>query len=226
MTSFDRMVCVVYPYKHKYISSKKTILGIVVGLICLQLILNSTNLLLEIQVVNVSNTLVNVTKSVRLCTSSSRIIFIRDLMDELTRSVIPIIIQSSSSIVMICSLIKRRKNVNRSSLSEKDRKFAFTVMMLNLFFLITQLPSLIATAYLWQTGVHKSSHIKTKESMIAYHIYLFTIFLASLNLISVLLINLAFNKMYRKIFKELFRSVFGCSLNRKSQSSRSPSVVK
>ena len=218
MTSVDRMVCVVYPHKHKYISNKATIFGIVLSLICLQLILNSANLFFEIKVLNVSNPLNNITKNVRLCTSSSRIVLIRDLMDELTRSVIPIIIQSSSSIIMICSLIKRRKNIKRSSLSEKDRKFAFTVMILNLFFLITQIPSVIATICLWKTGANKSSHIKTKNSMIAYFLYLFTILFASFNLISVFAINLTFNKMYRKIFLELFQAIFD-SKKRKIQSS-------
>ena len=206
MTSVDRMICVVYPHKHKYISNKATIFGIILSLICLQLILNSANLFFEIKVLNVSNPLNNITKNVRLCTSSSRIVLIRDLMDELTRSVIPIIIQSSSSIIMICSLIKRRKNIKRSSLSEKDRKFAFTVMILNLFFLITQIPELIATFHLWKTGANKSSHIKTKKTMIAYFVYLLTVLFASLNLISVFAINLTFNKIYRKIFLELLQS--------------------
>ena len=207
MISIDRMMCVVYPYKYKYISNKKTIFGIICGLMLLHLLLNSPKLLFKIEVLNIWNPFINRTQIIRLCTSSKPILMIRDTIDVLTRSVIPFIIQGISSIVMLYSLFKRHSNI--PALSELDRKFAFVVLVLNIFFFVTQTPEMIATIYLWQAGVTLSPIITEKEAMIANFVYALTVLIAGLNPILVFFINLAFNQIFRDIFTKLIRNLFG-----------------
>ena len=140
MVSIDRLICVAFPHKFKIFSNRKFALRIVLGLILLQLTLNSPNLFFRLRDDNVWNPLLNQTQTIRLCTASKDLVMVRDFLDQLVRSVIPLIIQISSSAIIIFKLIKSRRNVIRFKLNERDRRFNFTIILLNLFFFLTQTP--------------------------------------------------------------------------------------
>ena len=212
MLSIDRMICVVFPYKFNIISNRKVVFGIIFSIIVFQLILNSSNLLFNISIVPVWNPLTNLTQNVKLCTATSLIVSIRDISDELLRSVIPFCIQFISSLVMIYSLIKKRRDLFRDINLEREHKFAITVLCLNMFFFITQIPVFASTIYLFLAGANKSILITTRQAIVAYYIYLITVLGASFNLLLVFFINMAINRIYRNEFGYLlgftFQSLF------------------
>ena len=208
MISIDRLICVVNPLKFKLISSKKFVFGIVFSLIIFQLTLNALNLFFGIKDDIVFNPFLNQTQNIRICTATKQLVLVRDLLDELVRSVIPLIIQVSSSIIIIIKLVKSRQRLLRSDTSDRDRTFAVTIVLLNVFFFITQTPGLLATIYLFSTGASKSSIITTRYQAIAYLIFLSTVAFAGLNYILVFFINVASNRIYRNEFVAILKKMF------------------
>jgi hypothetical protein len=201
------MICVVFPFKFNTISNRKVVFGIVFSIIVFQLILNSSNLLFNISIVPVWNPLTNLTQNVKLCTATSLIVSIRDISDELLRSVIPFCIQFMASLVLIYSLVKKRRAANENATFENEKKFAITVLCLNMFFFITQIPVFASTIYLLLAGTNKSILITTRQAIVAYYIYLITVLGASFNLLLVFFINLAANRIYRNEFRYLLGSI-------------------
>ncbi len=208
MISIDRLICVVYPLKFNLISSKKCVFCIVFSLIFFQLILNAPNLFFRIKDDILFNPLLNQTQIIPICTTSKELVLVRDLLDELTRSVIPLIIQVSSSIIIIYKLVKSRQRILRSDISDRDRNFAVTIVLLNVFFFITQTPGLVAAIYLFSTGATKSSIITTRYQAIAYLIFLSTVAFAGLNYILVFFINMASNRIYRNELLTILKKSF------------------
>ena len=97
---------VIKSLKFKLISSKKFVFGIVFSLIIFQLLLNAPNLFFRIKDDIVFNPFLNQTQNIRICTATKQLVLVRDLLDELVRSVIPLIIQVSSSIIIIINVRK------------------------------------------------------------------------------------------------------------------------
>jgi hypothetical protein len=141
--SIDRLVCVVFPFKYKLISNKKFVYLIIIALIFFQLTLNLFNLFFRLKDETFWNPILNQTLSIRICTASKEMSLARDILDELVRSIIPIFIQVSSSVIIIYKLSKSRFHVMRSKVKERDRRFALTIVLLNLFFFIKESPVLI-----------------------------------------------------------------------------------
>jgi hypothetical protein len=214
MLSVDRMICVVFPFKFNTISNRKFVFGIIFGIIVFQLILNSTNLLFNISIVPVWNPLTNLTQNVKLCTATSLIVSIRDISDELLRSVIPFCIQFMSSSILAFTLVKKRRAVNENATFKREKKFAITVLCLNMFFFITQIPVFASTIYLFLAGANKSILITTRQAIVAYFIYLITVLGASFNLLLVFFINLAANRIYRNEFCNLLGSIYRLKFNK------------
>ena len=208
MVSIDRLICVVYPLKFKLISSKKFVFCVVFSLISFQLILNAPNLFFRIKDDIVFNPFLNQTQNIPICTTLKELVLVRDLLDELVRSVIPLIIQVSSSILIIFKLVKSRQRLLRSDTGDRDRTFAVTIVLLNVFFFITQTPGLMATIYLFSTGASKSSIITTRYQAIAYLIFLSTVAFAGLNYILVFFVNIASNRIYRNEFGAILKKMF------------------
>jgi hypothetical protein len=117
-----------------------------------------------------------------------------------------------ASLVMIYTLIKKRRDLFRDINIEREVKFAITVLCLNMFFFITQIPVFASTIYLFLAGTNKSILITTRQAIVAYYIYLITVLGASFNLLLVFFINLASNRIYRNEFGYLlgltFQSLF------------------
>ena len=205
--SIDRLVCVVFPFKYKLISNKKFAFLIIIALILFQLILNLFNLFFRIKDEIFLNPMLNQTQNNRVCTASKELSLARDILDELVRSVIPILLQVSSSVIIICRLSKRRNNVMRLEIKERDRRFAITIVLLNAFFFITETPVLMSTIYLLLTDTTQSSFITTREQAIGFAVYKGTVALAALNLILPFFINMASNRIYRKVFNDFLKRI-------------------
>lgn len=213
MISIDRMICVVFPLKYKLIASKQNIIRIVASLILLQLMINSPNLFYVITYETEWNPLINKTQLVRLCTTtSSSLSFARDLLDEIVRSVVRLILQVSCSVAIIYALKRSRSHSDHSvtKLKDRDRRFAITICVLDLFFFATQVPELISTIYLFATGASKSSIVTTEKQSTAYYIYGVTITIASFNFILVFFVNFITNRIYRRESIDLFKNMFKC----------------
>jgi hypothetical protein len=211
MISIDRMICVVFPLKYKLIASKQNVIRIVTTLIFLQLIINSPNLFYVITYEAEWNPLINQTQLVRLCTTtSSSLSFARDLLDEVVRSVVPLIVQVSSSMTIIYTLKRSRNHSNPSQtkLKDRDRRFAVTICVLDLFFCVTQVPELISTIYLFATGASKSSIVTNEKQAIAFYFYKTTMGIASFNYILVFFVNFITNRIYRRESIDLFNDMF------------------
>ena len=92
MVSIDRFICVVFPFKYKVISNKKFASRMIMALIIFQLSLNAPNLFFRIKTTFVMNPIQNHTQILQVCTGSKELSLVRDLLDELVRSIVPLII--------------------------------------------------------------------------------------------------------------------------------------
>ena len=112
-----------------------------------------------------------------------------------------------ASSILGYTLVKKRRAANENANFKREKKFAITVLCLNMFFFITQIPVFASTIYLFLAGTNKSILITTRQAIVAYYIYLITVLDASFNLLLVFFINLASNRIYRNEFGYLIGSI-------------------
>ena len=128
------------------------------GLFGILLVINIPNLLLTLSSLSLyllsSLTLYdpksNQTQVNVLCTATSSIIVLRNVAVIIFRIVLPLLLQMILSIRLIHKLFKTRKavalvNLNRNM--KKEQRFARIIVWLNVCFIITETPLMIATIY-------------------------------------------------------------------------------
>ena len=199
MVSFDRMLTVSYPTRFQFIKNKYILLGIFAGIATCQSILSASNLFLNIDTLATFNNVTNQTHKLKSCTASKSIILARDLIDELTRSILPIFLQFGASVKIIRTLWASHRTFNVSNTTAmRDRKFAITILTLNVSYFITQTPPLIASLYLNQIGYSQTQEITSKKVALAYFVYLNTVLFAAVYLFALFCLNCILNAEFRK----------------------------
>lgn len=136
------------------------------------------------------NPLINQTQLVPTCsTTSSKLSLTRDILGELLRSIVSLILQVSSSVAY------SRKHSNRFYDRTKRKRSSFCYNHLcSKCFLFCDTNTL---AFVFYTGATKSSISTTEKQAVAFLIYKGTTGLAGFNYILVFFVNLISNRIYR-----------------------------
>ena len=139
----ERLLCVTYPNEYKSFKNKRLalvlVVGIVLALIC---ILNIPNLFFNIETTTQQSISANQTLSSLACTSDALIGKIRNYVVIAFRMVIPFMLTMILNMILVVRLKNKRKTAKKS-----EDKFAFSIIVLNLLFIITLIPAIVAMIY-------------------------------------------------------------------------------
>ena len=203
MLSFDRLMCITISNRIKFINNKYTLSFIMVGMFITISTFSIPNLFFRLQYTSSFNSITNQTNPITItCTSSKSINLIRDLLSQIIRTVIPFILEIILNTILIYKLIKSKKGLNISRSLNKEYRFAFTTVMLNFAFIITQAPLFVWTVYI--DILSQKSGVDPRLMALSNFLYLvFTLF-ASYLYGSIFFVNLLFNKLFQKEIRMIF----------------------
>ena len=204
MVSFDRIVFVLYPHSDffKIFKNKKQLLWIVAGILMVISICNIPNLFFSVEQGLVSNQ--NITS--RKCTSSASIVFMRDLSSVILRTALPVILEFILNTILIQKLNTYKKNFTYNSNHDlkSEYKFSFTIVFVNILFLLTQLPSFIVVIYL-NTLDYSGAKVNASRTLaIAQLVFVLTVMLSSFDYLSLFFVNFILSSNFRKEFKRTY----------------------
>jgi len=212
VASIDRLLLMSYEnlaaYNNRFLNNnnKVRLLKILVLIVVVLSVVNSPGLLfyLETDMV-IFNNLTNQTSVTIQCTSTPLISLIRDFITSLFRVILPMIIQTVISCILIYKLSVLKINVTTLSL-KKEYRFTFTIVIINLLFIFSQLLLLIGLIITNIYG-YNQTYISTtsNESAVASFFHSCAI-LCSLFINTNLLffINLITNFKFREEAKKIF----------------------
>lgn len=190
----ERVVCVTYPLQYRIFNKKRIVItSVVVTAFLILSILNSPNLLLNL-VETPTNSSGNQTSISVICTGDGLVLKIRDIVVIIFRMIIPFILTLLLNIVLIVKLVKVKKNIRKGdSFMMREYKFAFSIIVLNVLFILTLIPNIVALIYsnLAPNAPEIATFMRQLSQLIASYNYCFNFF-----------INLITNNMFRK---ELFK---------------------
>ena len=138
------------------------------------------------------------------------------------RIVLPITLQVILSIILIYKLFKSRINLHMSRSIRKEYIFSFTIMILNIVYLITEMPLMFSTLYFGLIGVTPVIPLDMNMSQslaIQILVYYCTLVLSLYMFGSIFFVNLMFNKIFKAEIKSLFWGKYSNTQSRQLQDS-------
>lgn len=199
----ERLVCVMYPVEYKIFRYKKVIIAVVVSIVFLFLCgLDSPNLLLYLAATK-TNSSANQTL---VCTGDALVIRIRDAVVIAFRMVIPFILTILLNIVLVFKLVKIKNQIrSKDSYMLREYRFAFSIIALNVLFILTLLPNLVALIYLNLAQYDQANLAYTRQVAVANFMLYVGQYISAYNYSFNFFINLKANSMFRKEFFRLIK---------------------
>ena len=207
--TIDRYLCLVINRANRimsFLKSKKRLSLAFTGLLVLFCFVNVPNLYFSVSTDGKSNS---------KCISTPLINQIRNLLIAILRIIVPTILQTIFSALIVYKLFKwkRGSSLNRIDPAiEKEHRFSRVILWLNLMFIITELPFLITTLYFSVLGLVPTYPLdmNTPNDLaiwtLAYYVTLvFGLYLFG----SLFFVNLLTNKLFQKEIKIIlgFRTI-------------------
>ena len=203
---------VAYFSKHKlftFITSKYAPTATCFGLIAILLVLNVPNLFFNLVHVSTFDLEKNQATS---CTSTNLIILIRNIEIALIRIFLPIVLQTFLTIVLLRHLNKIKVNLKNNPRPKlvNEYGYAVSIFILNIIYIITEVPYMISTIYFGVMGVTPQYpfNVSTSKSMaIATLIYFSTFSLSTYMFCSLFFVNIFSSRKIRKEIRHIFCGV-------------------
>ena len=208
MSLLDRMICIVYPNHEfsKFFKNKTKIALIILAIFAFICVMNVGFLRLEIIDEGPNyNSSSNETNAIfKMCASYDDTLLTSDIISHIMRTLLPVVLEFILNTILITKLIRSRKNLNVQRSLYRDYKFAFTIVILNVTFLVTQTPFMVAILYehLLDFYSHKN-FIEPRQLILANFWLVITGVFASYMFGSIFFVNLIFNRIFKK---ELFQA--------------------
>ena len=205
MVSVDRTIFISYPNKFNFLKNKKIIIWIVFGIFLLMCGVNVPNFFFVLATQKTYMT--NFTGNHTICGATDEIALAKYTFIILMRIIFPIFLTALSSVIMIYKIFKSRKNLKITRSLYKDYQFAFTIVLLNLAYIITESPFIWGTIYMY---ISDSEDIKNSANLrkfeLAKLLFVSTFMFSTYMLGSLFFVNLFFNKIFQKEIKHIFSS--------------------
>ena len=216
LIAFDRWLCIKYPNKYKFMENRKFMYLYLVLIMLFSMICHSSNLLLNIVSTTSFNPSTNQTTTTKLCTTNEIIVNIRDGLTIIFRSILPFIVMLILNISLIRNLLNMKKKLNMTRSLSRELNFSFSIIALNILFLISILPNMVCLILLniYQYGF--KSQLTSKNLVIINLAFSASLYFLTYNFSFPFFVNLKFNKLFRKEFllllKNLRSKIKNCSL--------------
>jgi hypothetical protein len=197
MISADRMLCVTFPSRFKFVNDKRILSLIALGLLIFVSTINAANFWFFLKEQTIFDTTTNKTLvTSQGCTSDPHTLFIRDTISVIVRIMLPVILEAIFNSILIYKLFQSRKRASQMTMSnKKEYKFSITIVMLNFAFLLFLMPTFVTTIYL---NIIKTSSASYRSQVIALFAYNCSLVFAIYQFGSIFFINLFFNKIFQK----------------------------
>ena len=187
MVTLDRMLCIGYTKRFKFIENKRNLAFIVLGLFAILCFINIPNLFNQVKTQTGTMS--------KDCKSSRVISVLRDGITILSRFLLPITLQ----VIISGMLFKVRNRAKVSRSLNKEYKFAFTIIILNLVLIITEFPLIVSLIFVNIYGYNQTFISNTSiESAIASFAYICSYVFAAFIYVSLFFVNFLTNKIYRR----------------------------
>jgi hypothetical protein len=209
--SLDRYLCVVHLKKLKFIlKDKMRISLIILALFVIILIINSPNFFLSLTFVPTYDSQTNQTQVSLVCTATSSILLIRNMIVIVFRIVLLLVLQMVFSVLLIYKLFKTKRLVIAGTDRDmkKEYRFARIIIWLNICFIVTQTPFMISTLYSSVLGIRTVYPLgETTSNSLALSSLLFFItnVLGGYLFGSLFFVNLFTNRIFKKEIRLIFR---------------------
>ena len=212
MATLDRMICISFPHKFAFIANKKKLAYIALAIFSIICLLNVPNLMLRLHTSLDATT----NSTIVVCTTNLKVLAFRDMSGLVLRYVAPFLLLIIFSTILVCKLVRQRtKSISRDM--SREYRFAFTVIVLNVLYFLTESPNFILTMYLAMEGINPMSQtivVTNRREAIVNIAYSCSLELIALRCTCLFFVNLVVNKVYRR---ELFRML---AVNTQASSSK------
>ena len=208
--SLDRYLCVAHLNRLKFIlKDKKKISFIILALFVFILIINSPNFFFRLTYESIIDSQSNQTQVSVVCTATSSILLIRNIIAIVIRIVLPLVLQMVFSVLLIYKLFKTRRAVAIFTDRDMKKEYRLTriIIWLNICFIITESPLMITTIYFGVLGirtVYPLSEMASYSLAISSLVFFLTNILAGYLFGSLFFINLFTNRNFRKEIRLIF----------------------
>ena len=197
----DRMILISYKNRSDdvfNVNMEKVSL-IIMALFALICIVNLPNIFFSLQTQTYFNPLTNTTVMYTMCTSDTQTILIRDILAAVSRVVLPLVLEVIINTTLILKLIKF-KNLTTTISHYKEFRFAQTIIILNVFYGVSNLISVITIVFINIYGYNQTYiSTTTDQSAIASFAYVCaSIFGAFINCDLIFFVNMVTNKRFRE----------------------------
>ena len=203
IATLHRFIICKYPKNCEFINKKK-FLVILLLLTCVFISFFSIgNLFFSLQIETISNNqTLNGSIQTPICTASSLVVFITEIESFLFRILIPFILIFIMTIVLHRNIYKKELNSSNLRKIKRENHFTYTVIISNMFFMVTFAPILIIFLLKYSNIVAETND---HESIID-HIGFICLEFSNLYYSTFFVWNLWFNSLFRnQIFEILSR---------------------
>ena len=209
MVTMDRMLCVCLINRFKFVHDKNKLLLIVLAVFAIICCIYMPSLFFHLESRTIFDAKTNETLITYDCTAPKSTVVIRDMLAVGFRIVLPRILHAVMNTVIVYKLFehKHRMLINRPL--EKEFRFAFTIVVLNVMLFVTELPFIGSVILMNVYGYGQTYAYSTNdESAIFSFVNVCSLVMSSLFFVAIFFVNLITNKIFRKAFINLFRQVF------------------
>jgi hypothetical protein len=204
LITYDRLCIFKVNYDEHFINNRKHLKLILFGIFFAACLVFVPNLFFHLESQTKFDSNRNTTQIITICTSSSLIQLLRDASGSFIRVVLPILLQTSLNTILIAKLIRFRSNFDPTLIKEK--RFAFTIIIFNIVYILGEIPYLICLALINTYSYNPTTYISTSSDEAAISSFAYLCSLALLLLVDTSLlpfVNFFTNKKYRKEVKKM-----------------------
>ena len=194
LVTADRLLCVYSLFnRFTFFKRKKIHLGIV------------TSLFLVLCIINVPNFFFHLDPQIGMCISVKSVILLRDSIAMIMRIIVPLFLQLVMNTILIYKVFKARKSLRMTRSEKNDNRLAFTVIILNLVLIVTELPFSVNVILINLYGYNQTLISPTsKNASLASFAFVCSLVFSSFYYVSLFFVNLSTNKMFRREFKNFY----------------------
>ena len=210
MAAWDRMMCVTFPTRFKFVYKRKFLFASVLILLIIILLVNSTNFFFQVIVINSP---INNSTQIFCTTKIENLLFVRDMISQVMRTALPFVFEFIFDTILIYKLIESRRKVHIHGSMKREYKFAFTIIILNFAFILTHLPLFISIVYLNILNYQFKQQSSSETIFLANFFYSIGTIFSAFMPTSTFFVNLACNKLFRREFISILKLVIKCRLS-------------
>ncbi len=199
--TLERIACISGNKIFRFITDRIKLSLILLGLFTLILVLNVPSLFFNLSSISETVYETNQTIIYKSCISTSLIILIRNIEISIIRVYIPTILQTVLSFVLMYCLKNNKAKLNASLYFRNEYRFASLLIILNIVYVVTEIPYMVLTIYfgiLGKTPDFPINFNSTHSLAIATLIYFCTFILSTYMFCSLFFLNIILNKKIKR----------------------------